>query len=114
MRDDKILSVDLESGSFQETGRIPGPSSEALKSGPDENTLNLSQTAPHDIRGPLISMVATLKLLNRGYYGKMDEEVADKINELLLNATRLTGVAEKYLERESGLNEESETGIRTK
>lgn len=53
-------------------------------------------------------MVATLKLLNRGYYGKMDEEPAEKIREVLLNATRLTGMAEEYLGRVFAVSEASE------
>jgi hypothetical protein len=48
-------------------------------------------------------MVATLKLLNRGYYGKMDEDVANKIKELLSNATRLTEIY-----AQSGLDEDKQ------
>jgi signal transduction histidine kinase len=51
--------------------------------GPDESILNLSKIMSHDIRVPLVSILATLKLLNRGYYGKMDEEVAKKLKGLL-------------------------------
>ena len=55
----------------------------------------------HDIRRSLMKIVSTLKLLNRGYYGKMDEEAADKIREVLSNATHLTELAEHYLEEGS-------------
>jgi signal transduction histidine kinase len=79
-------------------GRLPGFDIRALKSGVDENMVSLLKIMSHDIRGPLMSMVSTLKLLNRGYYGKMDEEAADKIREVLSNATRLTEMAEHYLE----------------
>jgi signal transduction histidine kinase len=79
-----------------------------MKSDPDENILNLLKIMSHDIRGPLLPMVAILKLLNRGYYGKMDEEVADKIGEVLSNATRLTGMAEEYLGRAFAMKEELE------
>jgi K+-sensing histidine kinase KdpD len=89
-------------------GRVLDSTSEALKSGADETTLNLLKIISHDIRGPLVSMVATLKLLNRGYYGKMDEKVADKIREVLSNATRLAGMAEEYLGRAFAVNEELE------
>jgi len=77
---------------------LPGFDIRALKSGVDENMVSLLKIMSHDIRGPLMSMVSTLKLLNRGYYGKMDEEAADKIREVLSNATRLTEMAEHYLE----------------
>jgi len=62
-------------------GRRLDSTSEALKSERDENIVNLLEIMSHNIRGPLVSMVATLKLLNRGYYGKLDEEVANKIKE---------------------------------
>jgi K+-sensing histidine kinase KdpD len=106
MRDYKILLADCDSRSLQEMGRYPDSKSEALKPGVDENILNLLKIMSHDIRGPLVSMVATLKLLNRGYYGKMDEEAADKLREVLSNATRLTGMAEEYLGRAFAVNEE--------
>lgn len=108
MRDYKILLADGDSQSLREMDRCLDSTSEALKSGADESTLNLLKIMSHDIRGPLVSMVATLKLLNRGYYGKMDEEAADKIREVLSNATRLTGMAEEYLGRAFTVNEELE------
>jgi K+-sensing histidine kinase KdpD len=108
MRDYKILLAAGDCQSLREMGRRPDSTSETLKSGPDENILNLLKIMSHDIRGPLVSMVATLKLLNRGYYGKMDEEAADKIKEVLSNATRLTGMAEEYLGRSFAVNEELE------
>jgi K+-sensing histidine kinase KdpD len=108
MRDYKILLAAGDCQCLREMGRRPDSTSEALKSGPDENILNLLKIMSHDIRGPLVSMVATLKLLNRGYYGKMDEEAADKIREVLSNATRLTGMAEEYLGRAFAVNEELE------
>jgi K+-sensing histidine kinase KdpD len=67
MRDYKIQLADGDSQSLREMGRCLDSTSEALKSGADENTLNLLKIMSHDIRGPLVSMVATLKLLNRGY-----------------------------------------------
>ena len=108
MRDYKILLADGDSQSLREMDRCLDSTSEALKPGADETTLNLLKIMSHDIRGPLVSMVATLKLLNRGYYGKMAEEAADKIREVLSNATRLTGMAEEYLGRAFTVNEELE------
>lgn len=108
MRDYKILLADGDSQSLQEIGGCLDSTPEALKSRADETTLNLLKIVSHDIRGPLVSMVATLKLLNRGYYGKMDEKAADKIREVLSNATRLTGMAEEHLGRAFAVNEELE------
>ena len=108
MRDYKILLADGDSQSLREMGRCLDSTSEALKPGADETTLNLLKIMSHDIRGPLVSMVATLKLLNRGYYGKMDQKAADKIREVLSNATRLTGMAEEYLGRAFAVNGELE------
>ena len=108
MKGYKILLADGDSQSLREMGRCPDSTSEALKSGAAENILNLLKIISHDTRGPLVSMVATLKLPNRGYYGKMDEEAADKIRGVLSNATRLTGMAEEYLGRGFAVNKELE------
>jgi len=99
MRDYKILTPRGGPQSLPEIGGCPDSTSGALKSGGDESTVSLLKVMSRDIRGPLMSMVSTLKLLNRGYYGKMDEEAADKITEVLSNATRLTELAEHYLEK---------------
>jgi len=90
---DPILSAaGGDSQSPHETVPFQDSASEGLKPEPDENILRLVKIMSHDLRTSLFSMLATLKLLNRGYYGKMDEEVAHKIKELLSNATRLTGI----------------------
>jgi len=89
-------------GSFQDSA------SEGLKPEPDENILSLLKIMSHDIRSSLLSMLATLKLLNRGYSGKMDEEVANKIEDLLSSATRLTRIAEACLGGTFAGNEEVE------
>ncbi len=65
----------------------------------DEQILNMLKVMSHDIRGPLVSMSAILKLLNRGYYGKMDEGVANSLNGLLSNTIALIGIVEEYLGR---------------
>jgi signal transduction histidine kinase len=108
MRDYEILLSDRNLQGPQEKGRSSDTKSGVLKSGPEENMVSLLKMMSHDIRRPLVSMVATLKLLNRGYYGKMDEEPAEKIREVLLNATRLTGMAEEYLGRVFAVSEASE------
>ena len=97
-----------DSQSLHEMGRFRDSGSEELKPEPDENILTLLKIMSHDVRTSLLSMLATLKLLNRGYYGKMDEEVAQKIKELLSSTTHLTGIAEEYVGRTFAMNEEFE------
>jgi light-regulated signal transduction histidine kinase (bacteriophytochrome) len=103
-----ISSAGGDSRSLHEMGSFQDSASEGLKPEPDENILNLLEIMSHDIQSSLLSMLATLKLLDRGYYGKMDEEVANKINDLLSSATRLTGIAEVCLGRTFAGNEEVE------
>ena len=98
MRDYKILTAQGDLQSLREMGGYPDSRSAALKSEADENMVSSSKVMEHDIRKSLMAIVSTLKLLNRGYYGKMDEEAADKVKEVLLNATRLTEMAEHYVE----------------
>ncbi len=101
MRDYKILTAQGDPQSLREMGGYPDSTTEALKPGGDENRVSSSKIMPHDIRKSLVAIVSTLKLLNRGYYGKMDEEAADKVREVLSNATRLTEMTEHYLEESS-------------
>ena len=108
MSDYKILLADEDLQNPQEKAQCPDPTSGALKSGSDETIVDLLKTMSDEFRGPLVSMVSTLKLLNRGYYGKMDEEAAGKIREVLSNAVLLTGVAEEYLGRAFAMNAELE------
>ncbi|HXX35523.1 MAG TPA: histidine kinase dimerization/phospho-acceptor domain-containing protein [Thermodesulfobacteriota bacterium] len=98
MGDYKIWTAQGDPQSLGEIGGRPDSTSSALNPRVEENMVSLLKVMSHDIRGPLMSMVSTLKLLNRGYYGKMDEVAADKIREVLSNATRLTEMAEHYLE----------------
>ena len=100
--------------SLQEMDPFGDPTPEGLKTEPDEGILNLLTIMSHDIRSSLLSMLATLKLLNRGYYGKMDEEVAQRIKELLSNATRLSGIAEECLGRTFGVLEGLKMEVRGK
>jgi signal transduction histidine kinase len=63
----------------------------------NEETSNMVKMLSHDLRGSLVSMSATLKLLSRGYYGKMDETVENKLRELLEGMTHLIGMSEECL-----------------
>lgn len=103
-----------DSKSFQEVGPFREPTPDGPTTEPEEDMLKVLTIMSHDIRSSLLSMLGTLKLLNRGYYGKMDEEAAQKIKELLSNATRLSGVAEECLGKAFAVLEGLETGIRDK
>ena len=99
-----------DSQSLHDMGPFQDAAPEGLKPEPEEKILNLIKIMSHDIRSSLLSMLATLKLLNRGYYGKMDEDVADKIKGLLSSATRLTGIVDACLGGTFEGNEEVEIG----
>jgi PAS domain S-box-containing protein len=59
----------------------------------------------HDIRGPLVAIAATLKLLIRGTYGGMDVSVANTLNDLMSRIRNLLGVAEDYLGKMQSVEE---------
>ena len=61
--------------------------------------LDMPKMLFHDLRGSLVSMSATLKLLTRGYCGKMDEGVTNHLKELLSKTVSLNGMTEEYLSR---------------
>ncbi len=63
----------------------------------NEKILHMVKALSHDVRGSLLSISATLKLLSRGYYGKMDEAVVRRIKELFSKTSGLIGVTEEYL-----------------
>lgn len=81
---------------------------ESPEVGLNQKILNMLKITSHDIRGSLISLSATLKLLNRGYYGKMDEGVADRLKELSSKTHSLIGMTEEYLGRALSMDEEIE------
>lgn len=75
--------------------------------------LNMLKIMSHDIRGSLLSISATLKLMTRGYYGKIDEGVVNSLKELLSKTIGLIGMSEEYLGRtfcvDGDLESEDET-----
>ena len=73
------------------------------------NILNMLKIMSHDIRGSLLSISATLKLLTRGYYGEINESVRNSLKELLLKTISLTGMTEEYLSRALSVNGDLET-----
>ena len=74
----------------------------------NEKILNILKMMSHDIRGSLVSISATLKLLGRGYYGKMDEGVANRLKDLLSRTMGLIGITEEYLGRTFSVQDEVE------
>lgn len=82
---------------------------ESCDLGLNEKILNMVKAMSHDVRGSLLSVSATLKLLSRGYYGKMDEAVVQRIKELFSKTSGLIGITEEYLSRSFSVNGELET-----
>lgn len=64
----------------------------------------------HDIRSPLVSMLADLKMVRQGHYGALKKNLAVAMDKLFAKCTKLNGVAEEYLSKASlfggGLQEE--------
>jgi len=81
---------------------------EWYEQGLDEKTLNRIEVISHDVRGPLISISATLDLLIRGHYGKMDEGVLNTLKDLSSKITGLSGTTEPYLSFSAGNHFETE------
>jgi len=97
MEADRILLTDSDpQGLYEERGNSQLESQELTH---NEKVLNMVRIVSHDLRDSLVSMVATLKLLSRGYYGKMDEGAANRLDELLSKTIGLVGITEEYLGR---------------
>ncbi len=77
----------------------------------NEKLLNMVKALSHDVRGSLLSISATLKLLSRGHYGKMDETVVHRIKELFSKTSGLIGVTEEYLGRSFSVNNDLNTEV---
>ena len=103
-----ISSAGGDSQSLHDSGPLQDYAPEGLKSGSEETLLNLLTMMSHDVRSSLLSMLATLKLLNRGYYGQMDEGMANQTKDLLSSATRLIGMVDACLGRPFAANDEAE------
>jgi len=63
----------------------------------NQHILNMLMIMSHDIRGPLVSIAATLKLLMRGSFGRMDESVWNTVADLMARVRNLIGIAEDCL-----------------
>src|SRR5208283_3994394 len=58
----------------------------------NDNILKMLRIMSHDIRSPLIATSATLKLLQRGTYGKMDESVFQTVKDLSVRINQILGL----------------------
>ncbi len=67
----------------------------------NERILNMVMILSHDVRGPLISIISILKLLFRGSFGKLDQNLANTVKDLLSRCLRLLGTAEDYIGKAS-------------
>jgi light-regulated signal transduction histidine kinase (bacteriophytochrome) len=90
-----ISLVEWNPPSFHE--EQSNPQSESQEPNADDKVLNMLRIMSHDIRGSLVSRSATLKLLTRGYYGKMEERVADHLKDLLSKTVGLISITEEFL-----------------
>jgi PAS domain S-box-containing protein len=63
----------------------------------NQDILNLLMIMSHDMRGPLVSIAATLKLLMRGSFGRMDESVWNTVADLMARVRKLIGIVEDCL-----------------
>jgi len=73
--------------------------------------LNMVKAMSHDVRGSLLSISSTLKLLSRGHYGKMDEGAVNRIKELFSKTSGLIGITEEYLSRSFSVNDDLDTEV---
>ena len=69
----------------------------------NKEILNMLMVVSHDLRSPLVSVEATLKLLMRGTYGQMDNSVKNTVIDLHGRIERLLGVAEDCLGKVSAV-----------
>jgi signal transduction histidine kinase len=87
------------------------PPPESFELSLNEKMLNMVKALSHDVRGSLLSISATLKLLSRGHYGNMDETVVHRIRELFSKTSGLIGVMEEYLGRSFSVDNDLNTEV---
>ncbi len=104
-----ISTEGRDSQSLHDSGIVRSQAPGGLKSDSEETLPEILKVMSRDIRPSLLSMLATLKLLNRGYYGNMDEEVAHQTKALFSSATRLIGIVDACLGSAFAMKEEAET-----
>ncbi len=76
----------------------------------NEKILQMLMLMSHDIRGSLVAMGATLKLLLRGRYGQMDESVHNTLNDFLSRVALLLGTAEEFIGKAQSMSSAVDDG----
>jgi signal transduction histidine kinase len=97
----------VEPGCDSELNNIPknAPTSPYEPRETGREILNILTLMSHDIRGPLNSLAAGLKLLKKGVYGTMTEGVSQEVDVLFAMVCGLLGNAEDFLARASSIDE---------
>lgn len=67
----------------------------------EKHILNMLSIATHDLRGPLVSVESTLKLLIRGSFGKIDDSVKATLEDVLERVKKITRIVNEYLSKSS-------------
>jgi len=82
----------------QKGSMLQGFSPERMPPDMTDNTLlTMTEIYFHDLRGSLTSILATLKLLTRGYYGTVDEKIKTVLDELFRKGKGLMEMTEEHL-----------------
>ncbi len=76
----------------------------------NEQILQMLMLMSHDVRGSLVAMGATLKLLIRGRYGHMDESVSNTVKDLFARVAQLLATAEEFISKASSMADSMEDG----
>lgn len=70
----------------------------------EKHVLDMLSIATHDIRGPLISIGSTIKLLSRGTFGQIDESVKATLSDISARIRHLEKITGEYLCKSSVMN----------
>ena len=70
----------------------------------ERHVLDMISIATHDIRGPLISLGSTIKLLIRGTFGLIDDSVRVTLSDLFSRIQNLEKIVGEYLCKSSLMN----------
>lgn len=63
----------------------------------DKNIVRMLKIMTHEVRGPLVSVMAGMKVVLHGSYGAMEVGVSDKLQELHAHLNRLLGNFDDFL-----------------
>lgn len=70
----------------------------------ERHILDMLSIASHDIRGPLVAIGSTIKLLTRGAFGTIDESVKVTLSDISARIHHLEKIVSEYLCRSSIMN----------